>query len=111
MDVAPWIAHWILMVSDGIRWYCMVFDGILLLNSIHWYSMVLHGIRWYCRLLHGIHWYFTLINLKLPQFSSSYSLVRLVWQNTEELISRPFAGVYKIRLLLRDRMRTKNFRN
>ena len=34
--------------------------------------MVLHGIRWYCRLLHGIHWYFTLINLKLPQFSSSH---------------------------------------
>ena len=45
-DVAPWIANWIMMVSDGIRWYC--------------------------RLLHGIHWYFTLINLKLPQFSSSY---------------------------------------
>ena len=44
MEVAPWIADWILMVSDGIRWYCMVFDGILLLNSIHWYSMVLHGI-------------------------------------------------------------------
>ena len=39
-----------------------------------------------------------------------YSLVRLVWPNTEELISRPFAGLYKIRLLLRDRMRTKNFR-
>ena len=40
-----------------------------------------------------------------------YSLVRLVWQNTEELISRPFTGLYKIRLLLRDRMRTKNLRN
>ena len=47
MDVAPWIANWIMMVSDGIRWYCMVLDGILLLNSIHWYSMVLHGLRWY----------------------------------------------------------------
>ena len=21
MDVAPWIANWIMMVSDGIRWY------------------------------------------------------------------------------------------
>ena len=52
--VAPWIANWIMMVSDGIRWYCMELDGILLLNSIHWYSMVLHGLRWYCRLLHGI---------------------------------------------------------
>ena len=40
-----------------------------------------------------------------------YSLVRLVWQNTEELISRPFADLYKIRLLLRDLMRTKNLRN
>ena len=44
MDVAPWIANWIMMVSDGIRWYSMVLDGILLLNSIHWYSMVLHGL-------------------------------------------------------------------
>ena len=40
----------------------------------------------------------------------TYSLVRLVWQNTEELISRPFTGLYKIRLLLRDRMRTKNLK-
>ena len=39
-----------------------------------------------------------------------YSLVHLVWPNTEELISRPFVGLYKIRLLLRDRKRTKNFR-
>ena len=31
-----------------------------------------------------------------------YSLVRLVWPNTEELISQPFAGLYKIRLLLQD---------
>ena len=37
MDVAPWIANWIRMVSNGIRWYCMVFDGVLLLNSIQWY--------------------------------------------------------------------------
>ena len=28
MDVAPWIAHWIMMVSVGIQWYCMEFDGI-----------------------------------------------------------------------------------
>ena len=39
-----------------------------------------------------------------------YSLMRLVLPNTEELISRPFMGLYKIRLLLRDRMRTKNLR-
>ena len=31
-----------------------------------------------------------------------YSLMRLVLPNTEELISRPFRGLYKIRLLLRD---------
>ena len=55
MYAAPWIAHWIIMVSDGItwylmvidgiQWYCMVFNGILVFNSINWYSMVLHGIR------------------------------------------------------------------
>ena len=37
---------------------------------------------------------------------SSYSLVRLVVLNTEELISRPFMGLLKIRWLLQDRMRT-----
>ena len=36
---------------------------------------------------------------------NSYSPVGLVWPNTEELISRPFSGLYKIR------MRTKNLRN
>ena len=41
----------------------------------------------------------------------TYSLVGLVWQNTEELISWSFAGLYKIRLLLRECMRTKNVRN
>ena len=41
----------------------------------------------------------------------NYSLVGLVWPNTEELISRPFMGLWKIRLLLQDRMRTKNVRN
>ena len=40
-----------------------------------------------------------------------YSLVGVVVPNTEMLISRPFAGLYKIRLLLRDCMRTKNVRN
>ena len=44
-------------------------------------------------------------------FRDDYSLVRLVWPNREELISRPFAGLYKIRLLLQDRMRPKNLRN
>ena len=43
--------------------------------------------------------------------SEPYSLVRLVWQNTEELISWPFEGLYKIQLLLQDRMKTKNLRN
>ena len=31
-----------------------------------------------------------------------YSLVRLVQPNTEMLISQPFTGLYKIRLLLQD---------
>ena len=32
----------------------------------------------------------------------TYSLVHLVWQNREELISRPFIGLLKIRLMLQD---------
>ena len=39
-----------------------------------------------------------------------YSCPNLVVAKMEELISRPFVGLYKIRLLLRDRKRTKNFR-
>ena len=39
-----------------------------------------------------------------------YSLVHLVWPNTEELISRPFMGLSKIRLLLQDHMSPKNVR-
>ena len=39
-----------------------------------------------------------------------YSLVRLVWPNTEELISQPFMGLSKIRLLLQDSMSPKNVR-
>ena len=39
---------------------------------------------------------------KMPEETTFYSLVRLVWPNTEELISRPFTGLYKIRLLLQD---------
>ena len=38
MDVAPWIAHWIMMVLDGILLYYMVSDGIT------WYYMVFDGI-------------------------------------------------------------------
>ena len=42
--------------------------------------------------------------------TSTYSLVRQVWPNTEELISQLLTGLYKIWLLLQDRMRTKNLR-
>ena len=41
---------------------------------------------------------------------STYSLVRLVWQNTEELISRSFSGLYKIRLLLQDCLTSRYLR-
>ena len=41
MNVAPRIAHWILMVSDGIGWYYMAF------NCIQLYLMVFNGIAWY----------------------------------------------------------------
>ena len=40
-----------------------------------------------------------------------YSLVRLVWLNTEMLISRPFMDSWKIRLLLQDCISSKNVRN
>ena len=47
--------------------------------------------------------YIILISLfSCASISSTYSLVRLVWPNTEELISRPFMGLSKIRLLLQD---------
>ena len=36
-----------------------------------------------------------------------YSQVRLVWPNMEELISRPFMGLSKIRLLFQDSMNPK----
>ena len=39
MDVAPWIANWIL--TDGIRWYYTAFNCIIL------YLMVFNGIAWY----------------------------------------------------------------
>ena len=42
---------------------------------------------------------------------SEYSCPCLVVPNTEELISRPFKGLWKIRLLLQDRLRSKNVRN
>ena len=67
MDVAPRIAHWIMMISDGIRWYLMAFDciwwhlivfkmvfaGILRFDSIHWYSMA-------DKFINGILLHFTL---------------------------------------------------
>jgi len=37
-----------------------------------------------------------------------YSLVHLVWPNTEELISQPFMGLSKIRLLLQDPVSPRN---
>ena len=57
-----------------------------------------------------VQFQFQKFSCPISHFLPMYSLVRLVWQNTEELISRPFTGLYKIRLLLRDRMRTKNLR-
>ena len=47
MDEAPWIANWILTVSDGSRWYYRAF------NCIQWYSMVLYGIL----VFDSIHYY------------------------------------------------------
>ena len=44
-------------------------------------------------------------------FPFVYSLVRLVWPNTEELISRPFEGLQKIRLLSQDGMGSPEFGN
>ena len=57
MDVAPWIAHWILMVSDGLvcpglPWSALVCPGlswsrvVLAFDCIQWFSMVINGIQW-----------------------------------------------------------------
>merc|ERR1712020_635246 len=40
--------------------------------------------------------------LNLTGKGLTYSLVHLVWPNTESLISQPFMGLSKIRLLLQD---------
>ena len=45
-----------------------------------------------------------------PPTALTYSLVRLVLPNTEELISRPFTGLYKIRLLLQDCLTSRYLR-
>ena len=41
-------------------------------------------------------------------FRGSYSWVRLVWPYTEELISRPFVGENRFRLVLQARMGPEN---
>ena len=45
---------------------------------------------------------FWLNNSEITQTPEKYSLVHLVLPNTEELISQPFMGLSKIRLLLQD---------
>ena len=69
------------------------------------YNLFIPSIFWnvFKRILGN---FFTFVNIL-----NFYSLVRLVLPNTEMLISRPFTGLCKIWLLLRDRVRTKNFRN
>ena len=52
MYVAPWIADWIMMVSDGIAWSSMV------LQAITWYLMVFNNIRWYYMVFDGIAGYY-----------------------------------------------------
>ena len=54
MDVAPWIANWIMMVSDGIRWYSMVFCYWIVFIGIQWYCMVYDGIAGYYMVFDGI---------------------------------------------------------
>ena len=51
---------------------------------------------------------FLLVNDKK---SCGYSLVRLVVPNTEELISWPLLGLFKIHFLFQDDMRSPEFRN
>ena len=50
--------------------------------------------------------FYEILIQKFYRISGTYSLVRLVRPHTEELISRPFMGLLKIRWLLQDRMRT-----
>ena len=72
MDVAPWIANWILTVSDGITWHLhMVFD---VLHGIQLYCWLLfNGIQWYCRLLYNIQWY-SLVLQSITWYSMVFDL-------------------------------------
>ena len=44
------------------------------------------------------------------RFPDRYSLVHLIVPKLEELISRTLLGLFKIRLLFQDRVRSQNFR-
>ena len=52
MDVAPWIAHWILTVSDGIQWSRLASDGLsqLIRITIEWFKtpkpIIISGMGW-----------------------------------------------------------------
>ena len=73
-------------------------------------SHILH-LLCFCELLYAANANLNIhIYMYMYMYSTSYSLVRLVWQNTEELISRPFTGLYKIRLLLQDCLTSRYLR-
>ena len=47
----------------------------------------------------------------IHEIQMMYSLVHLVRPKMEELISQTLLGLFKIRLLFQDRMRSQNLRN
>ena len=53
---------------------------------------------------------FVFVFVSVFVFDFVYSLLRLVWPNTEEPYSRPFLGLSKIRLVLQGHMSPKNDR-
>ena len=64
MDVAPWIDHWIILVSNGIQSYYMIHIqlssmvlNLMVLHGFQWYPMVFNGIQWYPMVFNYFQWY------------------------------------------------------
>ena len=105
MEVAPWIADWILMVSDGIRWYFAIEQYSLVFNGIAWYLMVFqaitqylmvfNNIRWYCMVFDGIACYYMVFIDISPCLTLNYLIFPQVTLIYIDLLNLPkFTSIY-----------------
>ena len=100
----PFCLRWLAFTPSTIHWVPYIISQLLLATKSTFLSPPISERRE----REGLALKATIVMMLLH---FEYSLVGVVMPNTELLISRPFAGLYKIRLLLWDRKRTKNFRN